>query len=83
MESLKLENCIFTVKKGKTDIKGFWVNEGGKVFIDNISLFYPSNVLDFEAQVFNMFNDGEQAVFVKGRRKLLFCFLMVKNKFYA
>ena len=63
------ENKIFEVTKGRTDCRGFWKDEKGKVYKDNISLYRPESALDFENKVNDLFFKGEKAVFVRGTSK--------------
>jgi hypothetical protein len=67
---------MLEVTKKKTDIKGFWKDETGKVHIDNIKLFYPQNAGEFESKLFIMFSEGEKAVFTYGKNK---AFIINKN----
>ena len=49
---------IYTITKEKTNIRGFWQNDKGKVYIDNIKIKpYSDNLKD------NLFLSGELAVF--------------------
>ena len=62
-------NKIYEVTKSKTNIKGFWKDESGKVYIDNIKIYPLSNVLDFESKLFLLFKQGEKAVFCESKDK--------------
>ena len=62
-------NVIYEVTKSKTNIKGFWKDESGKVYIDNIKLYPLASVVDFESKLFLMFKQGEKAVFVTSKQK--------------
>ena len=52
---------LYTVTKKKTNIKGFWKDEKGKIFIDNIKIksfcSYPRK------EIISLFNNGEKAIF--------------------
>lgn len=62
-------NSIYEVTKEKTRIKGFWKDDKGKVYIDNIKLYFPQDSLDFEGKLSYLFAKGEVCVFVRGRNK--------------
>lgn len=62
-------NAIYTVVKEKTNALGLWKDENGKVYIDNIKLFFPKSVSEYEAKLYSLFASGEKAVFVRGREK--------------
>src|SRR5271165_3109539 len=63
----KLSNSIYKVVQQKTNIKGYWKNPQGKLYIDNIKLEYPKNSMEFEAMILNCFNNGEESIFVRGK----------------
>jgi len=54
---------IFDIVKHKTDIKGFWKDDKGKLYKDNISLLYLNN--NIEDVKFDLFNRGVLSVFYK------------------
>jgi hypothetical protein len=64
-----IENKVFDVMKGRGDVRGFWKDEAGKVYKDNISLYAPASALDLENKVNDLFFRGEKAVFVRGVSK--------------
>ena len=64
-----MQNIIYEVSKQKTSIKGFWKDTKGKVYIDNIKLFEPKNICEFESKLYLLFNSGELAIFVKSKQK--------------
>lgn len=53
-----MKSIIYQVKKEKTNIRGFWKDESGKVYIDNIKQKAYSHELKRE-----LFESGELAVF--------------------
>src|SRR5208283_3013455 len=64
-----MNNSIYEVIKEKTSIKGFWQDDKGKIYIDNIKLYYPKNNIDFEDKVYSLFIQGEKSVFTRGQNK--------------
>jgi len=62
-----LSKRLFCVVANETKTKGYWKNEKGKVFVDNIEL---KSFFAIEEDVFNiakklLFSKGEEAVFYK------------------
>lgn len=53
-------NTIYEVTKQKTNIKGFWKDDKGKVYIDNIKLYYPKSFVDFESKIDLLFLQGKK-----------------------
>jgi len=62
----KQTNVLFEVVSYKTDIKGFWKDKKGKVYVDNINIIKAYNGIQFELKLIEMFNKGEECVFVIG-----------------
>jgi len=60
-----MKNEIYTVIKGKSNIKGFWL-DNGKIYIDSIKkVDYSENVKN------KLFNDNELAVFYCNDREAI------------
>jgi len=55
---------LFNIVKHKTDIRGFWLSDNGKLYKDNISLLYLNND-NIEDVKFDLFNRGELSIFYK------------------
>jgi hypothetical protein len=53
-----MTSYIFQAVKEKTNIRGFWRNEAGKLYIDNLLVLKYSHEIKQES-----FNSGELAVF--------------------
>ena len=60
---------IYTVKKEKSYIKGYWKDIDGKLYIDNIKIIYTNNEKKFKKLVDKLFNEGEKSVFTEYNRK--------------
>lgn len=54
---------IYEVVKQKTSARGYWINEKGKLFKDNIKFAQINNALDFEKCLSDLFLKGEEAIF--------------------
>ena len=55
---------LFNTVKHKTDIRGYWLSDNGKLYKDNITLIYPDNE-SLEDVKLDIFNQGELAIFYK------------------
>ncbi len=64
---LVLFNTLFNIVSYDTKIKGYWIDENGKVYIDNIELQnYPIiRNLEFLNAIKVLFSIGEKCVFYK------------------
>ena len=64
---LVYSQSLFYPVKHKTDIKGFWKNEKGKVHIDNIKIKnFPAIHTDyFKSAIQYLFFKGEKSIFYK------------------
>jgi len=62
-----LQKVLFCIVQNKTAIEGFWKNEEGKVFIDNIEAkkFFAIEEESFRINKKLLFAIGEEAVFWK------------------
>jgi hypothetical protein len=63
----EIENKVFEVVKVKSNIRGYWKDENGKLYKDYIKLFSPVQPLDLENKIQDLFFKGEKAVFIRGR----------------
>jgi len=64
LQALKQDNIdLYKIVKHDTNIKGYWIDTQGKVFVDNIEVY---RCIGYGA-IFNakkeLFNQGEQAIF--------------------
>jgi len=64
-----MENTIFKVVSYETNIKGYWQDNEGKVYIDNILQIKINNAYEFDNELNILFLKGEKAVFVLGSEK--------------
>jgi hypothetical protein len=55
---------LFNIVKHKTNIRGYWLSDTGKLYKDNISLLYLNND-NIEDVKFDLFNRGELSIFYK------------------
>ena len=64
---LVLCNTLFTVTDKQTDIQGYWLDNNGKVYIDNIKLikYFLINNIFFNARIKTLFSNGEKCIFYK------------------
>ena len=69
MRKSDIENKIYEVVKEKTNIRGYWKDEKGKLYKDYISLYSAKNKMDFEEKLLRMFSCGEKCIFVRGISK--------------
>lgn len=65
----KIENTIFEPVNYKTAVKGYWKDEKGKLFKDNINLYNPVQPLDIDNKLADLFFKGEKCVFIRGISK--------------
>lgn len=56
-------NTLFKVVKHKTDIKGFWKDDKGKIYIDNIKTIPIKSEGQFQYESDILFKLGELAIF--------------------
>lgn len=63
---LVLVNQLFEVVKHDTDIKGYWKDENGKLYIDNI------NICSYTAINSHLFNCHKQRLFEQGEKAVAF-----------
>lgn len=59
---------LYTTVKHNTDIKGYWQDKTGKIFIDNIVISKYSSKKAFKIAKKALFNSGELAVFYTYRK---------------
>ena len=59
-----MDYTLFNIVKHKTDIRGYWLSDTGKLYKDNISLLYLDND-NIEDVKFDLFNRGELSIFYK------------------
>jgi len=60
---LKNENIeVYTPCSFETNIKGYWLDNDGKLYIDNI-LIQKVNELQYQTIKKNLYNKGEKAIF--------------------
>ena len=71
------KNIIYEVSARKTGIKGLWKDENGKVYFDNIKLFFPACFDDFKVKIDLLFLAGEKAVFIETKEK---AFIVYENE---
>lgn len=66
-EPLALFYTLFNVVQHNTDIKGYWLDNKGKLYIDNIELItYGSIFLDrLQHDIKRLFNSGENCIAYK------------------
>lgn len=58
---------LYECKKIKSDIRGFWIDNTGKVYIDNIFIKTINNSFDFNIEKQRLFDAGEKTIFyIKG-----------------
>ena len=59
-------NTLFNIVSYKTDIQGYWV-DNGKLYIDNIELksYSVINNIEFLVHIKLLFNKGEKCIFYK------------------
>jgi hypothetical protein len=69
MNKIDLSNKLFEVVKVKTDIRGFWKDETGKLYREFIRLFSCEFPLDIENKINDLFFLGEKAIFIRGKQK--------------
>jgi len=55
---------LYNVIKGQSDIKGYWKDEKGKVYIDNIRVD-KLNKKAFKQRKKELFKEGEKAIFYR------------------
>jgi hypothetical protein len=55
---------LFNTVKHKTNIRGYWLADNGKLYKDNISLLHLNND-NIEDVKFDLFNRGELSIFYK------------------
>jgi hypothetical protein len=55
---------LFNIVKHKTNIRGYWLADNGKLYKDNISLLYLDND-NLEDVKLDLFNRGELSIFYK------------------
>jgi len=55
---------LFNIVKHKTNIRGYWLSDTGKLYKDNISLLYLNND-NIEDVKFDLFNRWELSIFYK------------------
>lgn len=60
-------NSLFTVTDKETDIKGYWLDKNGKVYIDNIKIekFFVIDTCYLNMRINTLFSQGEKCVFYK------------------
>ena len=56
---------IYNPVKVKTGIYGFWKDNKGKLYKDNIELIQVDKIFDFDVILKDLFNKGEKSVFVE------------------
>jgi len=59
-----MDYTLFNIVKHKTDIRGYWLTDNGKLYKDNISRLYLNND-NIEDVKLDLFNRGELSVFYK------------------
>jgi hypothetical protein len=62
-------NIVFDIVKEKTNIRGYWKDESGKIYRDYIIEFSPSSFVEMDNKLLDLFFKGEKAVFVKGEKE--------------
>ena len=64
---LVLCNTLFTVTDKQTDIQGYWLDNKGKVYIDNIiqEKYFAIDTCQFNARIKTLFSNGEKCIFYK------------------
>lgn len=73
-----MKNSIYEVTKQKTNIKGFWQDNNGKVYVDNIKLYYPKSFPDFQNKINLMFLQKEKCIFTLSKGK---AFIIYENDY--
>lgn len=73
-----MQNTIYEVTKQKTNIKGFWQDNNGKVYIDNIKLYFPKSFPEFESKIDLMFLQKEKCIFTLSKGK---AFIIYENDY--
>lgn len=56
---------LYTVQKNKTNVKGYWKDKAGKVYVDNILVKDIKDIDLFDKNVRQLFGQGEKAVFYR------------------
>ena len=64
---LVLCNNLFTISETETDIKGYWIDDRGKLYIDNIKIekYFAIDTGYFLSRIKTLFANGEKCVFFK------------------
>jgi len=60
-----MNHTLYNTVKQQTNIKGYWKDKDGKVFIDNIIVIKYTNKKAFRLAKKILFNEGEEAVFYR------------------
>lgn len=80
MKKSDIENKIFEVVKEKTSCRGYWKDETGKLYKDNIKLYKAENALDFENKVNDLFFKGEKCVFSRGVNRAYLIYPLLRQE---
>ena len=66
---LNLFSTLFNIVSHETDIRGYWQDKKGKLYIDNIELKTYSIIqnLEFRSAKNNLFRNGEDCIFYKNK----------------
>lgn len=54
---------LYNIVKQKTNIKGFWKDKEGKLFIDNVKIKNCLNYRKLQLNIKKLFDNGEKEVF--------------------
>jgi hypothetical protein len=64
-----MKTQVYKPVKYDTNIKGYWKDENGKLYIDNIVLVDVNNAPELEMIFARLFQEGEKAVFLTDGKK--------------
>lgn len=60
-------NSLFSISKNETDVQGYWLDNNGKLYIDNIKIekYLAIDTVCLNGRIKSLFNEGEKCVFYK------------------